>query len=182
MIQLDLPAWLPDFSRDAPQCPDAESRVRYAINLAAENVRRRTGGPFGAAVFAADGSLVAAAVNRVVPENCSLAHAETMAFMLAQQRLGRPRLNADGSRYTLATSAQPCCQCFGASVWAGIDELLIGARAADVEELTGFDEGPLPPDWVDALTRRGIRVERDLLRDAARAVLAEYATGDGALY
>jgi hypothetical protein len=51
---------------------------------------------------------------------------------------------------------------------------LIGARGADVEELTTFDEGPLPSDWVGELERRGIKVRRDILRDQARAVLAAY--------
>jgi tRNA(Arg) A34 adenosine deaminase TadA len=101
-----------------------------------------------------------------------------MAIMIAQQRLSRHRLNEDGSQYALATSSQPCCQCYGASVWAGIDELLIGARSEDVEELTQFDEGPLPVDWIGELTRRHIAVRRDILRDQARDVLASYgATG-----
>ncbi len=59
-------------------------------------------------------------------------------------------------------------------VWAGIDELLIGARAEDVEELTEFDEGPLPADWIGELERRGIAVRRDILREQARDVLAAY--------
>ena len=51
-------------------------------------------------------------VNRVLPHTCSLAHAETMAYMLAQQRTQRARLNEDaiGERLgpiTLATSSQP---------------------------------------------------------------------------
>lgn len=63
-------------------------------------------------------------------------------------------------------------------MWAGIDELLIGARAEDVEELTQFDEGPLPADWIGELARRHIAVRRDILRDQARDVLASYgATG-----
>jgi tRNA(Arg) A34 adenosine deaminase TadA len=114
-------------------------------------------------------------------QNCSVAHAEMMAIMIAQQRLGRHRLNEDGQRYVLASSAQPCCQCYGGSFWAGIDELLIGARSDDVEELTEFDEGPLPTDWIGELERRGIRVRRDILRDQARAVLGAYGTS-GAAY
>ena len=43
-----------------------------------------------------------------------------------------------------------------------------------MEELTEFDEGPLPADWVGELERRGIAVRRDILRDQARAVLAVY--------
>ena len=83
---------------------------------------------------------------------------------------------------TLATSAQPCCQCYGATMWAGIDRLLIGARAEDVMALTAFDEGPLPADWVGELNKRGIEVVQGLNRDAARSVLRAYGESDGARY
>lgn len=102
--------------------------------------------------------------------------------MLAQQRLQTPRLNDVLSPVTLATSAQPCCQCYGATVWAGIDRLLIGARAEDVMALTEFDEGPLPADWVGELTRRGIEVVRDVQREQACAVLRSYGEGGGDHY
>ena len=131
--------------------------------------------------------IVAAGVNVVLPQRTSLAHAENMAYMLAQQRLQRARLNEneagerDGS-YTLATSAQPCCQCYGATVWAGIDRLLIGARSEDVEALTDFDEGPLPAQWISELELRGIAVVRDLHRDEACAVLRTYGELGGVRY
>ena len=156
--------------------------MALAIELARLNVEHATGGPFGAAVFNDAGALIAVGVNRVEPLKSSLAHAEIMALVAAQDRLGRARLNADGRRYTLAASAQPCCQCYGAIVWAGIDELLIGARTGDTESLAGFDEGPLPEDWMGELERRGIKVVRDLQRDDARAVLKAYAARDGSLY
>ena len=105
-----------------------------------------------------------------------------MAYMLAQQRLQTPRLNDVLSPITLATSSQPCCQCYGATIWAGIDRLLIGASAQDVEELTPFDEGPLPADWIGELNKRGIEVVRDIERDAARAVLRQYGEINGAHY
>src|SRR5690606_25722704 len=131
--------------------------------------------------------IVSVGVNRVLPQNCSVAHAETMAYMLAQQRLQRARLNRDldGNaigRFVLATSAQPCCQCYGATVWAGIDRLLIGARSQDVEALTPFDEGPLPADWIGELERRGIEVLRDIHRDAACDVLRAYGASDAGRY
>ena len=130
---------------------------------------------------------IAVGVNRVVPHSCSVAHAEMMAYMLAQGRTQRLRLNRDADDnpigpITLATSSQPCCQCYGATVWAGIDRLLIGARAEDVMELTEFDEGPLPADWIGELERRGIAVQRDLLRSDARAVLRAYGEGGGERY
>ncbi len=177
-----LPAWFGG-AIDPERCyPDAEAQINLAIELARRNVEHATGGPFGAAVFDGEGNLVAAGVNRVEALESSLAHAEIVALVLAQRSLGRARLNEDGRRYTLATSAQPCCQCYGAIVWAGIDELLVGARAQDTESLAGFDEGPLPADWIGGLERRGIRVSRDLQRPAARAVLAAYAQRHGAVY
>ena len=178
-IHLTLPPWIGDVADTNKRYHSDEERVGLAIELSRQNVERGGGGPFGAAVFNNhSGRLVAVGVNRVVPQGCSVAHAETMAIMIAQQRLGRHRLNEDGSQYALATSSQPCCQCYGASVWAGIDELLIGARAEDVEELTDFDEGPLPTDWIGELARRHIAVRRDILREQAREVLASYgATG-----
>ncbi len=180
-VHLTLPEWI-DAEVGDVVCTDDAAKIALAIRLARRNVVERSGGPFGAVVFDAAGQVVAAGVNRVVPEHCSVAHAEMMAFMLAQQRLQRWRLNDDGGRYTLATSAQPCCQCYGASVWAGIDELLIGARAEDVMELSEFDEGPLPADWIGELERRGIAVRRDILRDEAREVFRLYARMGGAHY
>jgi tRNA(Arg) A34 adenosine deaminase TadA len=176
-----LPEWLAAKELDGVHA-DKDARIALVIDLARRNVEHATGGPFGAAVFDEDGRVVAAGVNRVEPLQLSLAHAEIMALVGAQRRLGRARINGDGRRYTLANSAQPCCQCYGAIVWAGIDELLIAARAEDTESLAGFDEGPLPDDWIGGLTRRGIRVERDLHRDRARAVLAAYASRCGTRY
>ena len=70
--------------------------------------------------------------------------------------------------------AQPCAMCYGALVWAGVDELLIAATADDVQTLAGFDEGPLPADWTGELERRGIAVHQGLMREHARDVLRDY--------
>jgi len=186
-VHLTLPAWVHDGVDTARSYVGDEAKVALAIELSQRNITARSGGPFGAAVFGPDDRIIAVGVNRVLPQSCSLAHAETMAYMLAQQRTQRARLNEDeaGVRVgpvTLATSAQPCCQCYGATIWAGIDRLLIGARSEDVEALTEFDEGPLPADWIGELERRGIAVARDLHRDAACAVLREYGQLGGARY
>ena len=186
-VELSLPDWVFREVDAAKIYASDEERVALAIHLANRNVEEKTGGPFGAAVFTHEGRLVAAGVNRVVPHNCSVAHAEMMAYMLAQAKLRRFRLNqaAPGEareEFVLATSAQPCCQCYGATAWAGIDELLIGARSEDVEELSEFDEGPLPADWIGELEKRGVRVKRDILRDAAREVFLRYREAGGTSY
>ena len=186
-VRLTLPAWVHEQVDSARAYPGDAAKVDLAIALSRHNIEARSGGPFGAAVFGPDDRIIAVGVNRVRPHACSLAHAETMAFMLAQQRTQRARLNelepgVSAGPITLATSAQPCCQCFGATIWAGIDRLLIGARSEDVEALTEFDEGPLPADWTGELERRGIAVLRDLQRDAACAVLREYGELGGVPY
>ena len=185
-VHLTLPAWLHQLEVEGRHFVDPESQVALAIDLSARNVAEGSGGPFGAAIFDGDGRLLGVGVNRVVPQTCSVAHAEMMAFMTAQQRLqcfrlNDPQLGLKGP-LTLATSAQPCCMCYGASFWAGLDRLLIGARAEDVMELTEFDEGPLPADWIGELQARGITVQRDLLRENARAVLRRYGEQEGTRY
>lgn len=179
---LTLPPWIHDEVDATHVYRSDEDKVALAIQLANRNVEHGSGGPFGAAVFDATGRLLAVGVNRVLPHTCSVAHAEMMAWMTAQQRTQRARLNETGERIVFASSAQPCCMCYGAAFWAGIDELLIGARAEDVMELTEFDEGPLPSDWIGELERRGIAVRRDILRDAARDALRRYAEHGGTHY
>lgn len=182
-VHLTLPAWVHERVDTSAVYADDLDKVALAVELSRINVEARSGGPFGAVVFGPDQRIIAVGVNRVLPQNTSLAHAENMAYMLAQQRLQTARLNERvGGVVTLATSSQPCCQCYGATVWAGIDRLLIGARAEDVMELTEFDEGPLPADWVGELNKRGIEVVRDLHRDAAREVLRAYGNGGGERY
>jgi tRNA(Arg) A34 adenosine deaminase TadA len=181
-LHLTLPLWLRDSIDESRIYADDEARVELAIALARGNVENRSGGPFGAAVFTGEGRLVSVGVNRVESQSCSAAHAEMMAYMLAQQRLQQFRLNDSGARFVLATSAQPCCQCYGATFWAGIDELLIGARSEDVEELTEFDEGPLPADWIGELEKRGVAVKRDILRERARDVFVRYRELGGRAY
>ena len=187
-IHLTLPAWTHDLVDPAATYASDEDKVALAIDLSRRNVDANSGGPFGAVVFNADDErIVSVGVNRVLPQSCSVAHAETMAYMLAQQRLQRARLNRDlddnvVGRFVLATSSQPCCQCYGATVWAGVDRLLIGARSEDVMALTPFDEGPLPEDWVGELQRRGIEVVRDLQREAACEVLRAYGESDAGRY
>ncbi len=94
-----------------------------------ENVARG-GGPFGGTVFAED-RLLAAGVNLVLGSGFSIAHAEIVALMRAQAALGEASLSPPP--LTLFASTEPCCQCFGALVWAGVRRLVCGATTADAE-------------------------------------------------
>lgn len=178
-----LPLWVGELVGDpAVARPMQEERMRLAIRLAAENVSRGMGGPFGAAVFDMEHhTLIAPGVNMVVPTSSSVLHAEIVALMLAQQVLGHFDLSATGRGCELVTSTEPCAMCLGAVTWSGVKRLICGARDADARQI-GFDEGAKPRDWVRELTQRGIEVVRDVCREEAVAVLHAYIERGGKVY
>ena len=179
-LHLTSPDWLPDFVVWDRIYGDDEERMALAVGLARENVRRGTGGPFGAAVFVSDsGSVVAAGVNSVTRLLNSVLHAETMALMLAESRLGTYALGAPACE--LVTSCDPCAVCLGAALWGGVRRIVTGASKEDVTAL-GFDEGPVfPASWA-YLEERGIAVRRGVLRAEAVAVLEYYRDSGGPIY
>ena len=152
---LNLPEWLvsilPEIS--LKQYSTDEDRMRLAIDLSQKNVEHGTGGPFGAAIFHdVSGELLSVGVNQVVPQHCSLAHAEIMAIMTAQQKI--KNFSLQEAKYHLASSSQPCAMCTGALAWSGLSRVTYAATKEDVEFLTGFDEGPLHPQWESELDAR----------------------------
>lgn len=183
VISIYFPDWLESLLAASPRVfPTAAERMRFVIELSRLNVRNRSGGPFGAAVFDGDGRLVAPGVNLVASAGCSILHAEMVALATAQKALGRYDIGDAGRlKHEIYASTEPCAMCFGAIPWSGVSGLVCGARGEDAREI-GFDEGSKPDDWVQALNRRGISVERDLLRDAAVEVLREYTEDGGLLY
>jgi tRNA(Arg) A34 adenosine deaminase TadA len=183
-VTLELPRWVEELLPDPERTyPTEEDRMRLVVELSRLNVERGTGGPFGAAIFEREtGRLLAPGMNLVVPSNCSVAHAEMVAIMIAQQVVGDFDLGSEGKpAYELYASTEPCAMCFGATPWSGVRGLLCGARDEDARAV-GFDEGAKLPDWITALEERGISVKRDVLREDAARVLRDYANIGGELY
>ncbi|MGD8579967.1 MAG: hypothetical protein PVI46_11595, partial [Lysobacterales bacterium] len=96
--ELSLPAWVEGFVREWPHPLDApEDRMRLAVALARENIRKHTGGPFGAIVVEdAESRLLGVGVNLVTGAGLSLAHAEMVAISMAQSAVGGWNLGAGG--------------------------------------------------------------------------------------
>jgi tRNA(Arg) A34 adenosine deaminase TadA len=158
--------------------PTDEDKIRLAIDLARDNVLRQTGGPFGAAIFAASGAEpIAVGTNAVLPLRNSIAHAETVAITAAHEALGSERLDA----HELFVSAEPCAMCLGAVLASGLERLVFAALREDVERI-GFDEGPVFAASYEYFVERGVTVVRGLLRDEGAAVLELYVEGGGPIY
>jgi len=181
-----LPPWLIEelpALAEAPPTATAEERVRLVNRLADRNWRAGSGGPFAAIVVdAASGALVSVGVNVVLATGLSSVHAEVMALSLAQRALGRWDLGADGAELELVVNWRPCVMCYGATMWSGVRALTIAGEGAEVEELTGFDEGPMPEDWIGEFERRGIRVSVGVGHDEAIDVFRAFGASDAVVY
>ncbi|HEY9374685.1 MAG TPA: nucleoside deaminase [Streptomyces sp.] len=100
----------------------AETRARQWLDVALAEARagRAEGGiPIGAALYAADGTLLGRGRNRRVQDGDPSLHAETAAFRAA----GRQR-SYRGT--TMVTTLSPCWYCSGLVRQFGISRLVIG--------------------------------------------------------
>jgi len=182
---LTLPDWAIEENARLPQVmPTLEERMREVIRFSRLNFERGTGGPFAAGVFERDtGKRVVIGVNRVVPLNISSAHAEVMILSVAQQLLGTFDLGgAMMPAYQLVVNWRPCVMCYGATLWSGIRSLAIAGSGDELEQITGFDEGPIHPEWDKELAKRGIALIQDVLKDEALAVYRDFAASGALVY
>lgn len=181
-LTIALPPWLASLNQEPRTIAGPLARMDFVIGLAERNLREQTGGPFAAAIFETEtGRLVAAAANIVVWARCSVLHAEILAILLAQARLGTYDLHADGVERELVCSAEPCAMCFGAIPWSGLRKVVSGARDEDARAI-GFDEGAKVPSWSKALNERGIAVVENVRREQAVEVLKRYSASGGEIY
>ncbi len=182
---LSLPQWAVTELKHLPtHFPTLEGRMREVIRFSRLNFENNTGGPFAAGVFELNtGKLVVIGVNRVVPSNCSSAHAEVMALSLAQHILGTFDLGGAGMPdYQLVVNWRPCVMCYGATFWSGIRSLAIAGSGPELETITGFDEGPIHPQWEQELSKRGIELINNVLTDEAVAVFRDFAASGALVY
>lgn len=184
-LVLDLPDWaIVEQHRLPDRLPDLQARMAAVIRFARLNAQQESGGPFAAGVFERDsGRLIVIGVNRVMPLNCSSAHAEVMALSLAQQQLGVYDLGGPGlPAHQLVVNWSPCAMCFGAVLWSGVRSLVIAGAGPELEQTTGFDEGPMPAEWRDELAKRGIDLIEGILREEALADFRAFAASQAVVY
>ena len=182
---LSLPAWLVEALPGLPTVLSTlDERMTLVNALAARNYREGNGGPFAAIVVdATTGALVSVGVNVVLSSGVAGAHAEVMALGLAQRATGTWDLGADPTRpLELVVNWRPCVMCYGATMWSDVRRLVVAGSGAELEELTGFDEGPMREDWAEQFEARGIAVVQDIGREEALQVFREYGAADVLVY
>ena len=108
--------------------------MRLALDLALDNVRSGSGGPFGAVVVRGD-EVLATGANGVVAGNDPTAHAEIAAMRAACAKLGSFQLEG----CELYASCEPCPMCLAAAWWARVDRIVHACGRADAAS-AGFDD------------------------------------------
>mgnify|MGYP002853660901 CR=1 FL=1 len=136
-------------------------------------------GPFLAAIYDAEGNLIAKAANSVVMENCSHNHAEMNTIKKAEEALQ----TYDLSSYNLSlyVTSEPCIMCLGGIMWSGIKAVYYGVTSKNVEKITGFDEG-FKPDWLAQFKKRGIVVYGNIEAKVGEKVLKDYVNKGNTIY
>ena len=141
--------------------------MRMAIELAAEHMRAKEGGPFGA-LFTRGSEIVARGWNKVTSSNDPTAHAEMTAIRAAAAALGSFQLRG----CVLYTSCEPCPMCLGAAYWARVDRLVFAANRHDAAE-AGLDDEHIYSELARPPFSRKLPTQQ-ALREKAVEVLAEW--------
>ena len=123
--------------------------------------------PIGACLIQA-GQVVARTHNAVIGELDITAHAEIRAIRDACRSLRT--LDLTGAR--LFVTVQPCAMCLAACHYAGVSEIIFGARLSDMNRHTGNELSQSDNKRADA---RSFEVTPDFMRDDCLILLEEWA-------
>jgi tRNA(Arg) A34 adenosine deaminase TadA len=134
-----------------------------AIELAIQNVKQRTGGPFGA-VIVRDDKIIAEGSNHVVPSNDPTAHAEIVAIRNACRQLGSFELKG----CTVYTSCEPCPMCLAAIYWSRAERIVFAAGREDAAA-AGFDDDFIYRELSLPLAERAIPIQQQGREEAIAA-------------
>lgn len=108
--------------------------MEKAVQIAAENVTFKGGGPFGA-IIVKDGKIIAIGRNEVTSSNDPTAHAEIQAIRAACKALNTFQLD----NCEIYTSCEPCPMCIGAIYWARPKAVYYAGTKEDAAKV-GFDD------------------------------------------
>lgn len=157
----------------------AARRIIAALQYELEELAEQGSGPFAAAIYDAEGNLVAKTPNTVTLDNCSHNHAEMNVIRAAEEKLGTYDLSP--FQLKLYSTSEPCLMCMGGIMWSGIKEVYYGVPSESVERITGFDEG-YKPRWREEFKKRGIVVYGNIECELGEQALQNYVDKGRKIY
>jgi guanine deaminase len=146
---------------------DKTEFMAIAIQIAAENLNHKRGGPFGAIVVR-NGKIIGRGVNTVISDNDPTAHAEINAIRDACQNLDDFQL-LDCEIYS---SCEPCPMCLGAIYWARPAKIFYGADRQDANH-AGFDDALIYREFTLPFETRKIPAYQ-LMREEANEIFNKW--------
>ena len=114
--------------------PETNKFMARALELFIDNIKNKTGGPFGA-VIVKDNIIIAQGANSVTKNNDPTAHAEIVAIRNACKNLNTFNL----SDCVIYTSCEPCPMCLSAIYWSRINTIYYGNTKSDAANIN-FDD------------------------------------------
>ena len=84
--------------------------------------------------------------------------------------------------HQLVVNWRPCAMCYGSIFWSGIRSLVIAGSGDELEKITGFDEGPIHPQWQQELELRGIELIDNVMGESACQVFRDFAKSKRFVY
>lgn len=151
--------------------------LRLAMEQARKTMNENIGGPFGAAVIAANGEILAVTSNSVLHDNDPTAHAEVNAIRTACKKIG----SYDLSGCVLYTTAYPCPMCLSAIIWANIKKVYFGCRPEDAEHI-GFRDDFMYRFIEDKCKDKSVLDMAELDRDDCLKLFEEYSKKNKTIY
>mgnify|MGYP004492859443 CR=1 FL=1 len=151
--------------------------LRLAMEQARKTMNENIGGPFGAAVIAANGEILAVTSNSVLRDNDPTAHAEVNAIRAACKKVG----SYDLSGCVLYTTAYPCPMCLSAIIWANIKKVYFGCRPEDAEHI-GFRDDFMYRFIEDKCKDKSVLDIAELDRDDCLKLFEEYSKKNKTIY
>lgn len=120
--------------------------------------------PYGA-VIVRDNEVVAKAYNTVISDSDPSAHAEMNAIRDLTNKNNSPSL----AGYTIYASGEPCPMCAAACIWAGVDEIIIGAS---IEDLIAINQSQIhiACEELIAKSSKNIKVTKGVLQQESLAL------------
>ena len=149
--------------------------LRLAMEQARKTMNENIGGPFGAAVIAENGEILAVTSNSVLRDNDPTAHAEVNAIRAACKKAG----SYDLSGCVLYTTAYPCPMCLSAIIWANIKTVYYGCTKKDAGEI-GFRDDVIY-DYLKGKNTKLISL-KEMDREECMKTFEEYKKNNGVIY